>query len=704
MKEKGRSLSFAAPVFDQEVMMGIPVRDLKGVGEKTEKQLQEAGIVTVDDLLRYYPRTYREFGPPVRVSEIVEGEMCALRLRVITNVGVSKGGKIQVVTLTGADESGRIPVIWYRAAYLRNVLKKGGTYVFYGKIATKRGKTSLEHPEIYSLEDYTALENTLQPVYPVTKGLTGKLMTRLIRKALSERQLLPEYLTDETREKYGLSERNYAITQIHFPKDRDSLINARKRLAFDEFLLFVLSVRLLKEKTDSLPNIWKMKPDWKTEEVIENLPYVLTGAQMNVWHQIERDMTGHTLMSRLIQGDVGSGKTIIAFLAMILTAQNGHQAALMAPTEVLARQHFEAMNNLLCENHLEHYKPVLLTGSQTAAEKKKNYELMREKKTLIIIGTHALIQEKASYADLALVVTDEQHRFGVHQRAELLSRGDPPHVLVMSATPIPRTLAIILYGDLDISLLDEMPKGRIPVKNAVVDTSWRPNAFAFVLRQVREGHQAYVICPMVEENEEIEAENVIDYAEELKEYMPDDITVEILHGRMKAKDKNRVMDDFSAGKIQILVSTTVVEVGVNVPNATVMMVENAERFGLAQLHQLRGRVGRGDAQSYCIFVQGSKDEEAGKRLQVLARSNDGFYVASEDLKMRGPGDLFGARQSGDLDFHVADIFQDSDVLYLASEAAGDILSLDPLLVLPQNKQLGIELRNYGIFASESAIL
>ena len=684
--------------------MGRPVRELKGVGEKTEKLLLDAGIADTDDLLRWYPRTYREFRDPIRVSEIREGEMSALRLRVLTNINVSSGGKIQVVTLTGGDESGRLPVIWYRAAYLRNVLKKGGIYVFYGKIVKKRGKTTLEHPEIYSLEDYSALQNTLQPVYPLTKGLTGKLMTRLIKNTLSAGALIPEYLTDEIREKYALAERNFALSQIHFPQNKASLIEARRRLAFDEFLQFVISVRLLKERSDSLPDTWQMKPDWKTEEVIENLPYQLTNAQTNVWHQIERDMTGHSLMSRLIQGDVGSGKTIIAFLAMILTAQNGHQAALMAPTEVLARQHFEAMKELLCENHLEHFNPVLLTGSLTASGKKKIYEQMREKKTLIIIGTHALIQEKAEYADLALVVTDEQHRFGVQQRAALLARGDPPHVLVMSATPIPRTLAIILYGDLDISLLDEMPKGRIPIKNTVVDTSWRPRAFAFILRQVREGHQAYVICPMVEENEEIEAENVTDYAEELKGYMPDDVCVEILHGKMKAKDKNRVMDDFSSGKIQILVSTTVVEVGVNVPNATVMMVENAERFGLAQLHQLRGRVGRGKDQSYCIFVQGTQDEETGKRLNVLKNSNDGFYVASEDLKMRGPGDLFGARQSGDLDFHVADIFQDSDVLYTASEAAGDILSLDPQLTLPQNRELVKELQNSGIFTSESAIL
>ena len=684
--------------------MERPVRELKGVGEKTQKLLESIGIYTTGDLVRLYPRTYREYGSPVPVKDVKEGETYTLRLRVLTNVNVSQGGKIPVTTITGADDTGRIPVIWYRAQYLRSVLKKGGFYVFRGRVVLKRGRLQLEHPEIFSLEEYQALENTLQPVYPLHKGLTEKQMIKLVRAALSENDLLPEIVTEEIRDRYNLAERNFAAESIHFPKNREDLIRARSRIAFDEFLLFILSIRLLKERSDSVPNSHHIVPVWKTEEIIENLPYRLTDAQMNVWHQIERDMTGHALMSRLIQGDVGSGKTIIAFLAAILTALNGHQAAIMAPTEVLAKQHFDSMQRLLEENGLTELTPVLLTGQTTAAERRKIYAAMRLGESKIIIGTHALIQEKAEYSDLALVVTDEQHRFGVKQREALLDREKPPHVLVMSATPIPRTLAIILYGDLDISVLDEMPENRIPIKNVVIDTAKRAQSYAFIIRQVREGHQAYVICPMVEENEEIEAENVTDYAEELRGILPGDITVGVLHGRMRSKEKNRVMDEFAAGSIKVLVSTTVVEVGINVPNATVMMIENAERFGLAQLHQLRGRVGRGDAQSYCIFVQGNKDDETNKRLQVLGHSNDGFFIASEDLKMRGPGDLFGIRQSGDLDFHVADIFRDSDVLSVAAEAASDILSMDPMLSLPQNKMLREELTKYGAYGTENAVL
>ena len=680
------------------------IRELKGVGEKTEKVLGKAGIYEVEDLIRYYPRTYREYHEPVQVKDIREGEVCTLRLRLTTGINITKGTRIPIVTATGADESGKMPIIWYRAAYLRSTLSKGGVYVFYGKPVNRRGRIVLEHPEIYSLDDYMRLQDTLQPVYPLTAGLNGKLLTRLIRQALSENDLLPEYLTEEIRSRYHLAERNFAVENIHFPSTRESLFEARNRLAFDEFLMFILSIRLLREKADAFVNSWELHPVWETEEIIERLPYTLTGAQMNVWHQIERDLCGHSLMSRLIQGDVGSGKTIVAFLAAIMTAKNGYQAAIMAPTEVLAKQHFNAMQKLLLENGLADFNPVLLTGSTKAAEKRQIYRMMRSGETRIIIGTHALLQEKAEYASLALLVTDEQHRFGVRQRAALLKREDPPHVLVMSATPIPRTLGMILYGDMDVSILDEMPADRIPIKNAVVDASWRPKAYAFIIKQVREGHQAYVICPMVEESEELEAENVTDYAEELKSILPDDIQVGILHGRMKAEDKSRVMDDFVNNRIQVLVSTTVIEVGVNVPNATVMMIENAERFGLAQLHQLRGRVGRGSAQSYCIFVQGNQDQDANKRLKVLQNSNDGFFVASEDLRMRGPGDLFGIRQSGSLDFHVADIFQDADVLTKASEASADILQMDPALTLPQNRLLRAELDRYGTFSEESAVL
>ena len=416
------------------------------------------------------------------------------------------------------------------------------------------------------------------------------------------------------------------------------------------------------------------------------MPYRLTNAQMRVWGELERDLKGHTRMARLVQGDVGSGKTILAFLAMIMTAENGYQSALMVPTEVLARQHYESLCTLLKENNLTEYNPRLLTGSTKAKERREIYASLEDGSCKMVIGTHALIQEKVQYKNLALVITDEQHRFGVRQRTALAEKGEPPNVLVMSATPIPRTLAIILYGDLSISVIDELPAKRLPIKNCVVDTSYRPKAYRFITRQVELGRQAYVICPMVEESEMIEAENVLDYTKILREHLPG-IRVEYLHGKMKGKEKNQIMEKFAAGEIQVLVSTTVIEVGVNVPNATVMMIENAERFGLAQLHQLRGRVGRGDRQSYCIMVNASGNKEKNRRLDVLNKSNDGFYIASEDLKLRGPGDIFGIRQSGDLEFRLADIYTDAVTLKKVSEDVNRLLDRDEDLEEEENQEL-----------------
>jgi len=400
------------------------------------------------------------------------------------------------------------------------------------------------------------------------------------------------------------------------------------------------------------------------------------------------------MMNRLVQGDVGSGKTIISFLAMVMVAENGYQSALMVPTEVLAAQHYEALRALLTETEWEAYQPILLTGSNTAKEKRERYEAIAKGKSRMILGTHALIQEKVQYHNLALVITDEQHRFGVAQRETLGSKGDHPNVLVMSATPIPRTLAIILYGDMDISIIDELPAQRLPIKNCVVDQSYRPTAYRFLQKEIDAGRQAYVICPMVEESEGLEAENVVDYSQKLRHQLPDSVNVGILHGQMKSKDKNDIMERFARNEIQILVSTTVVEVGVNVPNATVMMVENAERFGLAQLHQLRGRVGRGVHQSYCIFMQSSQNETTSKRLEILNKSNDGFFIAGEDLKLRGPGELMGIRQSGLMEFAIADIYQDADILKLASEAASSLLADDVHLQKEEHILLNKKLKAY----------
>lgn len=674
--------------------MAKQLRELKGVGEKTEKLFQKIGITTTDDLLHYYPRNYDAYEEPEEIGSLKENTVAAIRATITTGVYVNKIRNLQVISITVADTTGRLAVAWFNAPYLKNTLKKGSCFILRGKVSRKKGRLEMEHPEIFTPAAYEEVLHSMQPIYGLTAGLTNKLIIKLMHQILEEQNLQTEFLPDEIKEYYHLADDNYALSAIHFPANMQELLVARKRLVFDEFLLFILAVQILKGKTEEAPNAFPMKPVWTTEQIMENLPYKLTRAQLNAWHEIERDLCSHTLMSRLVQGDVGSGKTILSFLAMVLTVENGYQAALMVPTEVLANQHFEAFTKLMEEQEITSCHPVLLTGSTTLKEKRRIYGEIASGEANVIIGTHALIQEKVVYENLGLVITDEQHRFGVKQREALTTRGNAPHVLVMSATPIPRTLAIIVYGDLDISIIDELPAMRLPIKNCVVGTSYRPKAYSFIEKQIRQGRQAYIICPMVEESEGADGENVTDYTQRIREIFPSDITIGMLHGKMKPKEKNQIMEQFASGEIQVLVSTTVVEVGVNVPNATVMMVENAERFGLAQLHQLRGRVGRGEYQSYCIFMQGNEQEETSKRLEILNKSNDGFFIAGEDLKLRGPGDLFGIRQSGQLEFRIGDIYQDADVLKAASDAAGGILELDRELTLPQNEMLRERLNSY----------
>ena len=672
------------------------IRSLKGIGEKTEALFHKIGVYTVGDLLCYYPRDYDIFKAPVSVGELREQEKAAVTGTITGNVEVKRVRNLTVITTTISDLTGRCRLTWFNMPFLRNTLKRGMTLVFRGRMVMKGNLRVMEHPEFYTPAVYEQKLNSMQPIYGLTAGLTNQMVTKMVKEVMEHLDLSRDYLPEEIRLKEGLAEYNFAIQQIHFPKNQENFLTARRRLAFDEFLLFILALQRLKEKTETEENHYRMKEVRRTEEVIEALPYQLTNAQKKVWYEIERDLRGKALMARLVQGDVGSGKTIIAFLAMIMAAENGYQSAIMVPTEVLAKQHFESLTELLGEHGLlDLYRPVLLTGSNTVREKRIIYEQIASGETRMVVGTHALIQEKVEYESLALVITDEQHRFGVRQREIFSSKGEKPNVLVMSATPIPRTLGIILYGDLDISVIDELPAKRLRIKNCVVDTGYRPRAYRFIENQVKEGHQVYVICPMVEESEGLEAENVMDYSEKLKNVLSPGIAVGILHGQMKPKEKNRIMEEFAHNRIQVLVSTTVVEVGVNVPNATVMMVENAERFGLAQLHQLRGRVGRGSSQSYCIFVHGKDQAEHSKRLQILNKSNDGFYIAGEDLKLRGPGDLFGVRQSGILEFGIADIFRDADIMKRASEAAGELMELDRELELPQNQELKKKLEQYG---------
>ena len=645
------------------------IKEIKGIGEKTQKLFEKVGVSTVGDLIRYYPRGYDVYEDAVSVSEVEEGRTQTITGTVYGRIQVSGSRSMQVTTLYVKDLTGTIKVIWFRMPFLRNTLAKAGVITLRGRVVRKRDGLVMEHPEIfYPSEKYKEKLNTLQPIYGLTAGLSNNVVSKAVKQALDGLDLTREFLPDKIRMRYGLAEYNFAIRGIHFPEDKEVFYHARERLVFDEFLAFILTLQKLKDKNEKLENEYVISKKTEVEEFIRRLPYRLTNAQRKVWEEIASDMASVTTMSRLVQGDVGSGKTIVAVLALLNTAWNGYQGAMMAPTEVLARQHYESITRLFEEYDIR-IKVELLTGSMTAKEKRRAYDRIECGYAKIIIGTHALIQDRVNYDCLALVVTDEQHRFGVKQRETFAKKGRVPHVLVMSATPIPRTLAIILYGDLDISVIDELPANRLPIKNCVVDTSYRKTAYSFMRKQVAEGRQCYIICPMVEESEHLEVENVIDYASALQEEMGEEINVSYLHGKMKQTEKDDIMERFGKNEIQILVSTTVIEVGIDVPNATVMMIENSERFGLAQLHQLRGRVGRGKYQSYCIFMTGSKSKETKERLDILNKSNDGFKIASEDLRLRGPGDLFGIRQSGLMDFRLGDIYQDARILQMANEAA-----------------------------------
>ncbi len=670
-----------------------PITALKGIGEKTAALFHRIGVDTVGELLSYYPRTYDRYEAPVAFANLEMEQVQAVTGRVGKAPKTRKAGRLTVTTITLEEFGEYLHLDWFRMPFLSNTLLPGSTYIFRGKVHKKKGRLVMEQPKIYETEAYREMIGTMQPVYSLTAGLSNKAVTKAVRQALKEVDLEPEYLPEDIRREQELAEYHFALRSIHFPVRQEDVLLARKRLVFDEFFLFILALGQLREQTAAKKNECPIRPGPRTEELIASLPYALTKAQQRVWEELKRDLAGKRVMNRLIQGDVGSGKTVVAVLALAAAVESGYQGALMAPTEVLARQHARSVKELFeaCGTNTE---LVLLTGSMTAGEKREAYEKIESGKAGVVIGTHALIQDKVRFLSLGLVVTDEQHRFGVRQRETLAEKGFHPHVLVMSATPIPRTLAIIIYGDLDISVIDEMPAGRLPIKNCVVDEGWRSSAYRFLEKEVASGRQAYIICPMVEENPELEIENVVDYTRKLKDCLRPSIVTEYLHGRMKAAQKNEIMQRFARGEIQVLVSTTVIEVGVNVPNATVMIVENAERFGLAQLHQLRGRVGRSGYQSYCIFISGSDSEDTKKRLEILNKSNDGFYIASEDLKLRGPGDLFGLRQSGILEFRLGDIFTDAKVLQAASEEAARLGRLDPDLTLTEHQALKKKLWQY----------
>jgi len=668
-----------------------PVIELKGVGEKTQKLFEKLDIRTAGDLISFYPRDYENFREPVAISLAACGEVCAVRAAVAGITGEKRVKRLHILNVHVADATGSLQLTFFNMPFLKKTLRPGGFYIFRGNVQSRGSLKIMEQPKVYSLEDYKKQTDRLVPKYPLTKGLTNQAVQKAVKQALSACGS-QEYYSGAFLDSYGLMGISEALEGIHFPKDTAQLTEARKRLVFDEFFAFLFLMRQNKAVNDTLENSYPMFETADTVRFLEQLPFPLTKAQKRVWGEIRDDLGSPYCMNRLIQGDVGSGKTVLALLALLMTAANGFQGAMMAPTEVLAIQHYETIQEYTQKMQLI-FKPVLLVGSMTAREKKAAYEKIASGEANLVIGTHALIQDKVAYKSLALVVTDEQHRFGVRQRERLAEKGQKPHILVMSATPIPRTLAIILYGDLHISVVDELPADRLPIKNCVVNTSYREKAYQFIRGEVQKGRQAYVICPQVEEGESEDLENVVDYTEKLKCALPASIQIAYLHGKMRPADKNRIMEEFAAHTIDVLVSTTVIEVGINVPNATVMMVENAERFGLAQLHQLRGRVGRGEHQSYCIFISTKENRDTMERLQILNKSNDGFFIASQDLKLRGPGDLFGIRQSGEFSFRIGDIYNDAVVLQMASAAVDRLMQEDPALQSSENRSLLKHLEN-----------
>ena len=652
----------------------MKLSSLKGIGQKTEQLFTKAGITDTSQLPYYYPRSYDIYKEPVLISEIDEDGIYTLYLSIASDVEVKPMKKLNITTVFAVDEQNeRIKLTWFNMPFIKGALRRGYRYMVRGRVVCRGSLVSMEQPKLYTAAEYEQKLHYIQPIYPLVKGLTNNMVTKAVTQyfAMQNNPEEMEYLPKELIERYELKPLYEAIKYIHFPRGINEMQESRKRLAFDEFFGFMMKLENLKSQRTYLENECMIHEGGYAARLISELPYQLTEPQRKAYDEMVADMSGKHVMNRLIQGDVGSGKTIIAVLALLNAVEAGFQGALMAPTEVLAKQHYDTVCELL-KKHEFPVTPVLLVGSMSASQKKKAHEQIKDGTADIIIGTNALIQEKVEYNNLGFVVTDEQHRFGVNQRGGLAGKGGHPHVCVMSATPIPRTLAIILYGDLDISIINAMPVGRLPIKNAVVGEEYRPNAYRFIMNQAALGHQAYVICPMVEDNEISESENVTDYTVELRKNLHG-LTVEGLHGQMAADTKNDIMGRFAKGEIQVLVSTTVIEVGINVPNATVMLIENAEKFGLAQLHQLRGRVGRGNAQSYCIFVSTSKKEEAKQRLDIIGKSNDGFYIAEQDLKLRGPGDFFGIRQSGDMSFKLADIYTDADMLKKAKDCADYII-------------------------------
>ena len=658
------------------------IQYLKGVGEKRAVVLRKMGIDTVGALLRFYPRAYFDWTNITPISETAFWSNACIKARIITPIKESYiRSKMTVYRFTVSDGMDKMQVTLFNQKFLAQKLRSGREYLFYGRVEGDFYMRSMSSPTIVE-GDFKGIE----PIYPATRDMSSKNLARLVKTALSS-LTLPETLPEDIRKRNNLCDIKFAIENIHFPISAENLEKAKKRLVFEELFLLQAGLTFLKKHSRGKTGC-SIKYNF-LNEFESKIPFSLTNAQKRVINESFADMTSGRPMNRLIQGDVGSGKTAVAAALMFVTAKNGFQSALMAPTEILAEQHFKTLCGIMESTGI---KCGLLTGSLTKKQKTEIKTALKNGEIDLVVGTHALLTEDVEFWNLGLVITDEQHRFGVAQRGKLTSKGENPHTLVMSATPIPRTLGLILYGDLDISIIDEYPKGRQVIDTYCVDTSYRQRIYNYIKKFLNDGRQGYIVCPLVEENETLDITPATEYYEDLKNGEFKDYTLGLLHGKMKPKEKDAVMRSFASGEIQLLIATTVIEVGIDVPNAVIMVIENAERFGLSQLHQLRGRIGRGKHKSSCVLISDNKSPDTKRRLDVIKNSCDGFKIADEDLELRGPGDFLGSRQHGLPDMKIADLFADREVLHLAGKEVKQLVDSDSKLERPENAELKKEIK------------
>lgn len=656
---------------NKSIDLNSNIQYLKGVGPKMAELLKKLNIFTVRDLIEYYPRVYEDRTKLYTISELITGENGLFMADVVKPVQVLRKSKLTILSTYVADDTGICKLTWFNQKYIKEKLKIGDRYIFFGKVTNDNGKKAIENPIIYNLSELDKVQG-IYPIYPLTLGITQNYLFKIMNIAYENNPLIKEIFDVDFRKKYSLAEINFAMRNIHFPKNFNDVNNSRRRLIFDE--LFMLQLALMTIKNSNLGK--KKTTTFSNVDItpfLELLPFKLTNAQNRVIEEIKKDMYSTRIMNRLVQGDVGSGKTIVAAIAIYIAVKNGYQSALMAPTTILANQHFEELNKYFSKLGI---RTEIITSSTTKKNKGIIVEKLKNNEIDVIIGTHSLIEDDVEFNNLGLVITDEQHRFGVKQRMKLGDKGNSVETLVMTATPIPRTLSIILYGDLDLSIIDEMPPDRKPVKTFVVNDNLEARVNEFIRKQIELGRQAYIVCPLVEENEALELKSVEMLYEKYKNEVFSELSVEFLHGKMKNKEKDEIMQRFKNNEINILISTTVIEVGISVSNATIMVVENADRFGLAALHQLRGRVGRGAHESFCILKSNNRSLQSRQRLKIMETSNSGFDIAQKDLELRGPGDFFGIRQSGLPEFKLANLLTDVNILKETQEAVKELLKDD----------------------------